>query len=82
MQFTTGQLTRCSGGGHYELPATVGGSTKTLRFTRDEFQGEPPEDAEAARDAILSRLRSAAKEANASTWAQVQTAVESKSFKV
>lgn len=82
MQFTTGNLSRCAGNGHYELPITVSGNTKTLRFTRDEFEGEPPADAEQARDAILGRLRSAAKEANANTWVQFQAAVESKTFKV
>lgn len=82
MQFTTGNLSRCAGNGHYELPITVSGNTKTLRFTRDQLRGEPAEDMAQAVDAILARLRSAAKEANATTLAQVRAAVESKTFKV
>lgn len=82
MRFTTGTLTRCAGGNHYELPITIGGNTRTLRLTKDEAEGEPPANIDEARDSIISRLRSAYKELDAVTFADVRTAVSGKTFKV
>jgi hypothetical protein len=82
MTFSTGTLSRCAGGSHFELPITIGGVTRTLSFSRDEFIGDPPADISAAREAILSRLRSAAKEAGASTLPQIQAAIGSISFQI
>lgn len=83
MQFDTGTLGRCQvGGSHYTLPITILGVTKTMSFTLDDLQGDPPADIQEARIAILDRLRSAAKEAGATTFAQLGTAINSKTFKV
>lgn len=78
MQFSTGVLTRCAGQNHYQLPVTIGGRTVTLHVTRDEMASDPPESLEEAREMIITRLRSAIKEAGASTFAQVKTAIENK----
>lgn len=85
MTFTTGDtLAREGGGGckHLTLPITIGGVTRSLRFTMDELADEPPASIEEARRDILDRLRSAAKEANANTFAELRTALQSKTFKV
>lgn len=78
MQFDTGTLTRCAGGNHYKLPIVIGGATKTLEFTKDDLEGEPPATVAEARLDILTRLRSAAKEAGATTFSQTKTAIENK----
>jgi hypothetical protein len=82
MTFETGELTRCSGGNHYRLPITIGQTTRTLHFSRDELEGEPPASLEEAKREILNRLCSAVKEASATTFAQARTALENKTFKV
>lgn len=85
MTFTTGNtLARESGAScsHLTLAITIGGNTRTLRFTLDELQGEPPASVEQAKEWILARLRSAAKEAGAATFAQVRSALESKTFQI
>ena len=85
MTFSTGDTLAREGGGsckHLKLPITISGVTRTLRFTVDELQGDPPADIAEARTAILDRLRSAAKEAGASTLTQLKTALESKTFQV
>jgi len=80
--FTTDTLSRCAGNNHVAVDVTIGATTRTLRFTLSELQGEPPDTLEEARREILDRLRSAAKEANATTWAQLQAALNNKTFKV
>lgn len=82
MTFTTGTLTRCSGGNHYSLQVTIAGNVRTFKFDSTELQADPPADIAEARAAILTRLVSAAKEAGANTFAEVKTAIESKTFKV
>lgn len=79
MDFTVTSLRRCTGGNHIEVDLSVGAQSVTLRFRRDELDLEPGEE---TREAILARLRSAAKEAGAATPAQVQAALVGKSFKV
>lgn len=81
MQFDTGTATRCSGGGHYQLPVTIGGVERTLYFTREDV-GRDFTDMEGAREAILHRLRSAIKESGATTLIQIRNAISSKSFTV
>lgn len=83
MQFTTGAtLSRCAGNNHLAIDVTVGGITKALRFTLGELQGEPPDTLEEVRREVLDRLRSAAKEANATTFTQLRTALEAKTFRI
>lgn len=81
MQLTTGTATRCSGGGHYQLPVTIGGVERTLHFTREDLERNFS-DMEGAREAILDRLRSAIKEAGATTLVQIRNAISSKTFHV
>lgn len=87
MDFTITGLRRCTGGNHIEVDLSVGAQSATLRFRRDELDLEPAAIAaiaagEDTREAILARLRSAAKEAGAATPAQIQAALVGKSFKV
>jgi len=83
MTFTVGTLTRCAGQNHYAVTLTfASGATATLRFNRGDLDLDPAADVSAAREAILDRLRSAGKEAGASTFAQWRTALETKTFKV
>jgi len=77
--FTVNSLTRCPGQNHYHLTVTAGGGgTFTLDFVRADLATDPAEHP----DAVLVRLRSAVKEAGATTWAQVQAAVVGKTFQV
>jgi hypothetical protein len=83
MQFTVGTVTRCAGQRHYKFPLTFGsGKQETLECTLDELEGEPVESKSEARTEILDRLRSAIKEANAATFNQLRTAVETRTFKI
>lgn len=84
MQFTTGTLTRCSpSGGHYHIEVTSGGVTKEIHFTAEEMSSELADDTyEELRERVLHRLRSAAKEAGATTFAQGRTAVSNKTFHI
>lgn len=77
---TTGTITRCSGGNHYNLPITVGQRTITLHFTPEELQGDPRDDPEQLRELFLQRIRSAIIESGASTLAQRRAALENKTF--
>lgn len=80
MVFTTGTITRCSGGSHYQLPVTVGQRTVTMHFTPEELAGDPATDPEQVREAVLQRIRSAIIEADARTLAQRRAALENKTF--
>jgi hypothetical protein len=86
MNFSTGAVSREGGAGcnHFIIPITLqSGLAGNIRFTLDEFQGDPPDSIIEAKDRILDRLRSAAKEANATTFAQISTAISNKTgFKV
>lgn len=83
MQFLVGTVTRCAGTNHYTVPITVTGvGTFTLRTTVQEFQNAAPNGFEEAKDAVVSRLRSALLEASAVTFAQVKLALEGKTFSV
>lgn len=82
MQFTTGTLTACSGREHLTLPITIGGVTRDLETSRSEIMAAAPDGFEETRAAIVSRLRSAVLEADASTPLQVRNAVSGKTFKV
>lgn len=82
MQFTIGDITRCGGNGHYQVPVTVGAVTKTIHTSLAELQQAAPGTIEEARDAIIGRIRSALLEANAATFAQAQAALEGNTFEV
>lgn len=83
MEIQTGVATQCSGGGHYHLPVTIGGETFTLVFDRADLQNDPDEPrGEQARERLLHRVRSAIKEAGATTPAQARTAISNKTFHV
>lgn len=82
MVFTVGDITRCSGQSHYLVPITIDGVTRTLLTTVQEFQDAAPANHEEARNAIVGRLRSALLEVNATTFAQVQNALEGNTYEV
>lgn len=82
MTFSIGTLTRCAGQAHYHVPITIGGVTRVLETTVTELQAAAPEGHAEAREAIVSRLRSALLEVNATTFAQSRTALEGKTFEV
>jgi hypothetical protein len=87
VRFTTGLLTRCSGGNHTTLPVTVGGVTADLVLSKDDLDIDFANRNEAGA-AMIARLRSAVKEwavANgttpaAMTLAQYRSALNSKDF--
>lgn len=82
MTFTTGTLTACAGGEHLTLPVTINGVTRNFTTSRQEFQAAAPEGFDDVRAAILSRLRSAVLEADATTPVAIRNAVSGKSFEV
>ena len=84
MVFTTGTISTCAGGNHLSLPITISGNTRTLNFTMDELRGDPPANLAEAREAILTRLRSAVKEfvTGSPTSLEVQLAINNKTFQV
>jgi hypothetical protein len=83
MTFTVNTVARCAGQNHYVVTLTfAGGQQVSLRTTADEMRFDPAADVGEARENILDRLRSAAKEAGATTFAAVQTALQGKTFQV
>lgn len=84
MIITTGTLTACAGGEHLELPVTVNGVQRTMRFTKTEFLEAGPDTHDEIREAMKFRLRSAVLEATTGTPTplQVRNAVSGKTFEV
>lgn len=84
MVITTGTLTACAGGEHLELPITVNGVQRTMRFTKTEFLASRPDTHDELRESIMLRLRSAVLEATTGTPTplQVRNAVSGKTFEV
>jgi len=78
MTFTINSLSLCAGGNHVTISATVNGNARTVRLLRSDFALDPGE----LDDAAIARLRSAVKEAGATTNAQIQTALVGKTFQV
>lgn len=78
MTFTITEITRCEGQGHWIFTVDVDGNTRTVTLNRDDF-GLDPEDLETA---FLTRVRSAVKEAGATTYAQARAAVINHEFKL
>ena len=82
MLFTIGTITRCAGTNHWRIPMTVNGVTRILHTDVAELQDAAPEGPEESRGAVVSRIRSALLEANATNFAQSKTALEGKGFEV
>lgn len=79
MNFNISEITRCAGNGHYHCTVSVnGGPSRTITVLQADLQLDP-EDLETA---FLNRVRSAVKEASATTFAQARTAVIGKDFKI
>jgi hypothetical protein len=79
MHFTVGTITQCAGGNHRHIPVTVGGVTRTLTVDRGDAAVEPAQ----VEEAIMTRLRSALKEAGAGTGlAAWNTALSGKGFDI
>lgn len=74
-------MTRCAGNNHFELPVTIGGVTVTMNLTPDDMAVDFA-SREEAKEALVARIRSAVKEANASTFAQVRSALDGMTFKL
>lgn len=81
MTFTVNTISRCAGNNHYTINVTIGGNTSDVQATAADMAVDFV-SWEEARQAGLDRLRSAIKEANAGTFAQVKTALEGKVFKL
>lgn len=78
MTVTVTAISRCSGTNHVTVTATVDGQSRTETFLRSDLDLEPAE----TRAAVIARLRSAVKEANASTPVQISNALVGNTFKV
>jgi hypothetical protein len=87
MKFTVGTLTRCAGQGHIDIPCTVtepaqfAGMVVVLKVNAGDLDLERP-TLEELKDLMLQRCVSAKKEANASSFAQVRTALEGKTLAI
>ena len=78
MTFTITDITRCSGLGHWHFTVTVDGQSRTLTLDREDFDLNPGN----LQEAFLTRVRSAVKEAGATTFAQARTALINNEFKL
>ena len=79
MTIAIDSISRCAGLNHINLLVRInGGALQTVTVLRSEFDLEPGEQREAA----ISRVRSAIKEAGAVTAGQIQTALVGKTFTV
>ena len=78
MTIVISSLSLCTGGNHVTVTGTINGTAGTVRMLKSDLALDPDD-----RDvAILGRLRSAVKEANATTNAQIQAALVGKTFQV
>lgn len=82
MTFTVNSLVRCAGLNHWTLTVTVAGTQYVISTTPADMSFDPAASLPETRDRMLERLRSAAKEGGANTFAQVQTAIVGKSFQI
>lgn len=80
MTFTVTVNSVCSGGNHLHCTLTVGGNSYPLTLSRDDLNVDYTR--EEALEAIVARLRSKVKEASASTYNQIKTALEGQTFKI
>ena len=84
MTFTVTSLTRCAGQGHWHLDVNITSpnlGAHRITLTTAQVNDAISSFAE-ARERIITRCRSRAKEANAATFAQAKTALEGQEFKV
>lgn len=82
MTFHVNLLSRCSASGiHYPLEVVIGAQTHVIEMTKDDMELDFATKDD-AKEAIIARVRSAVKEANATTFAQAKVALEGKDFKL
>ena len=81
MTFTVNSVSRCASGNHWTIVLTAGGQSRTLVLETSDLQLDFS-SYDQVREAVIGRMRSAAKEAGAGTLAQVKTALEGKSFQL
>jgi hypothetical protein len=78
MTIVVTSISRCAGLNHVTVTGTVNGAALTQTFLRSDLDLDPSD----VRDAVVTRLRSAVKEAGATTPAQISTALTGKTFQV
>lgn len=78
MTFTITTIALCPAGGHVIINGTVAGQARQFVISKSDFALDP----DSREEAVISRLRSAIKEAGASTLVQIKAAVEGKTFQV
>lgn len=82
MTFVISGLTRCTAtGSHITISGTIGGTSGTIHMLLSDFTTDF-NDPDEIRDAFVARVRSAVKEAGATTPAQIQTALVGKTFQI
>jgi hypothetical protein len=82
--FTVTSLTRCAGQNHWHLDVNITSpalGARRITLTLVEVM-DALDSFEEARERIITRCRSRAKEQNASTFAQAQTALVGQTFQV
>ena len=84
MQFTIGSpITRCTGLNHVRIPISIlNGPSGTVEFNITEFTERSASTLDEAKELVMHRIRSAMLEADAVTFAQRRTALETKTFEV
>lgn len=78
MTFTVTEMTRCEGQGHWHFTVQVGNQTRKVVIKSDELSLDP-DDIETI---FLARIRSAAKEAGATSFATARNAILNKPFQI
>lgn len=79
MTFTVTGLSRCIGNNHVHVTLQIGQQAHELTILRSDLDLDNHEE---IREAVVSRLRSAVKEAGASTPAQIQNTLLNQTFQV
>jgi len=78
MTIVISAISRCTGTGHVHVTGTVNGVARSFDFQRSDLDLDPDDVFAAA----ISRLRSAVKEAGATTPTQISNALVGKTFQV
>lgn len=71
-------VSQCAGGNHITVTGTINGQAASVDFLASEFTVEPSD----YRPAFIDRVRSAVKEAGASTPPQIKNLLEGKTYKL